>query len=184
MPEVRRNLLRAAAAGCRQHSRHRYPALYERFRSVLYLHDYVRPNTKHRGVSTSVEPRRRARMYHVGSATGVAHGHAIHQLEHHGQLRMMPGDRSRRTHNSHTLTSHAKIQEDRGSTWISIVMVLSANVVRVTVVEHTRARLFITWSRLGSRSFSLACIHTNHSDIRHTPRRMHTSTYWISQGSA
>jgi hypothetical protein len=173
MPEVRRNLLRAAAAGCRQHSRHRYPALYERFRSVLYLHDYVRPNTKHRGVSTSVEPRRRARMYHVGSATGVAHGHAIHQLEHHGQLRMMPGDRSRRTHNSHTLTSHAKIQEDRGSTWISIVMVLSANVVRVTVVEHTRARLFITWSRLGSRSFSLACIHTNHTHQAHPEANAH-----------
>lgn len=107
MPEVRRNLLRAAAAGCRQHSRHRYPALYERFRSVLYLHDYVRPNTKHRGVSTSVVPRRRARMYHVGSATGVAHGHAIHQLEHHGQLRMMPRSTVR------GVAAHAKIEEDR-----------------------------------------------------------------------
>jgi hypothetical protein len=85
---------------------------------------------------------------------------------------MMPGDRSRRTHTLHT-HSHAKIQEDRGSTWISIVMVLSANVVRVTVFEHTRARLFITWSRLGSRSFSLACIHTNHTHQAHPEANAH-----------
>jgi len=84
-------------------------------------------------------------MYHVGSATGVAHGHAIHQLEHHGQLRMMPGDRSRRTHNSHTHAHASKIQEDRGSTWISIVMVLSANVAETlsgSPSSNTRALVF------------------------------------------
>ena len=80
------------------------PALYERFRSVLYLHDYVRPNTKHRGVSTPVVPRRRARIDYVGSAAAVAHGHAIHQLEHHGQLRMMPGESGVAAH-THTLRS-------------------------------------------------------------------------------
>lgn len=124
--------------------------------------------TKHRGVSTSVVPRRRARMFHVGSATGVAHGHAIHQLEHHGQLRMMPGESGVAAH-THTLRS----RRIAGRAWISIFMVLSANVVRVTVVEHTRARLFITWSRLGSRSFSLACIHTNHTHQAHPEANAH-----------
>ena len=165
MPEVRRNLLRAAAAGCRQHSRHRYPALYERFRSVLYLHDYVRPNTKHRGVSTSVVPRRRARMYHVGSATGVAHGHAIHQLEHHGQLRMMPGAR--------------RIAGRRGSVLLSLGK---------RCPGHRRPTLHARSSFHNGLVLVLVRFHlhayTRITHIRHTPRRMHTSTHWISQGSA
>ncbi len=143
------------------------PALYERFRSVLYLHDYVRPNTKHRGVSTPVVPRRRARMYHVGSATGVAHGHAIHQLEHHGQLRMMPGDRSRRTHTLHT-HSHAKIQEDRGSTWISFVMSLGKRCPGHRRRTHARSSFHNVVSSWFS--FVFTCMHTHESHTSGTPR--------------
>jgi hypothetical protein len=108
------------------------PALYERFRSVLYLHDYVRPNTKHRGVSTPVVPRRRARIDYVGSAAAVAHGHAIHQLEHHGQLRMMPGESGVAAH-THTLRSRRI-----GSTWISVLLWCSRQTLLKRCPGHRR----------------------------------------------
>jgi hypothetical protein len=150
MPEVRRNLLRKAAAGCRQHSRHRYPALYERFRSVLYLHDYVRPNTKHRGVSTPVVPRRRARIDYVGSAAAVAHGHAIHQLEHHGQLRMMPGAR--------------RIAGRRGSVLLSLGKRCPGH-RRRTHARSSFHNVVSSWF-----SFVFTCMHTHESHTSGTPR--------------
>ncbi len=143
MPEVRRNCFgrrRPVADSIVDIDTRLIRALPE----CLYLHDYVRPNTKHRGVSTPVVPRRRARIDYVGSAAAVAHGHAIHQLEHHGQLRMMPGESGVAAH-THTLRSR-RIAGRRGRpTWISIVMVLSANVAETlsgSPSSNTRALVF------------------------------------------
>ena len=145
-------------------------------------------NIVHRGVSTPVVPRRRARMDHVGSASGVAHGHAIHQLEHHGQLRMMPGPQVRGVAaHTHTLTPNGLDPGGsgrRGSRYCYGALGRRCPGHR-RPTGNTRALVFSVMVSSWF-SFVFTCMHTHasHTHQAHPEANAHISTYWISQDSA